>query len=40
METTSEYDTIVNEDKKDDDIFSSEEIKIEELSIDGICGVY
>ena len=28
------------EDKKEDDIFSTEEIKIEEMAIDGICGVY
>ncbi len=25
---------------KDDDIFKTEEIKIEEMAIDGICGVY
>ena len=28
------------EDKQEDDIFSTQEIKIEELAIDGICGVY
>lgn len=26
--------------KKDQDIFEMEEIKIEEMAIDGICGVY
>lgn len=26
--------------KEEDDIFSTHEIKIEELAIDGICGVY
>jgi len=27
-------------DKVQDDIFSTEEIEIEEMAIDGICGVY
>jgi len=27
-------------DSKEDDIFRTEEIKIEEMAIDGICGVY
>lgn len=27
-------------DKREDDIFSTEEIQIEELAIDGVCGVY
>ncbi len=27
-------------DGEDDDIFETEEIKIEEIAIDGICGVY
>ena len=27
-------------DKEEDDIYSIHEIKIEELAIDGICGVY
>ncbi len=27
-------------DGQDDDIFKTEEIKIEEMAIDGICGVY
>ena len=26
--------------KKEDEIFSTTEVKIEEMSIDGICGVY
>jgi mycofactocin precursor len=34
-----EEQTIQN-DKQEDDIFSTHEIKIEELAIDGICGVY
>ena len=28
------------EEKDDEDIFRTEEIKIEEMAIDGICGVY
>jgi mycofactocin precursor len=27
-------------DSKDEDIFTVEEIRIEEMAIDGICGVY
>jgi mycofactocin precursor len=27
-------------DSKDDDIFKTEEVRIEEMAIDGICGVY
>ncbi len=27
-------------DNKEDDIFKTEEIRIEEMAIDGICGVY
>ena len=27
-------------DNKEDEIFRTEEIKIEEMAIDGICGVY
>ena len=30
----------IQQDKQEDDIFSIHEIKIEELAIDGICGVY
>jgi mycofactocin precursor len=29
-----------NDSKKDRDIFETKEIKIEEMAIDGICGVY
>lgn len=29
-----------NSKKKEEDIFSTTEIKIEEMAIDGICGVY
>ena len=29
-----------HEDFQEEDIFSTEEIKIEEMAIDGICGVY
>ncbi len=27
-------------DSEDDDIFKTEEVRIEEMAIDGICGVY
>jgi mycofactocin precursor len=30
----------IQNDKEEDDIFATQEIKIEELAIDGICGVY
>jgi mycofactocin precursor len=30
----------IQQDKQEDDIFATQEIKIEELAIDGICGVY
>ena len=30
----------IQNDEQEDDIFSAHEIKIEELAIDGICGVY
>ena len=30
----------IQHDKQEDDIFATQEIKIEELAIDGICGVY
>ncbi len=40
----NEQEKLINErNKKDgntDDIFETEEIEIEEMSIDGICGVY
>ena len=28
------------DDMEDDDIFKTEEVRIEEIAIDGICGVY
>jgi len=31
---------IDRDDEKTDDIFDTEEIEIEEMAIDGICGVY
>lgn len=30
----------IQNNKEEDDIFTTQEIKIEELAIDGICGVY
>lgn len=30
----------IQHDNQEDDIFSTQEIKIEEMAIDGICGVY
>ena len=30
----------LREDSKDIDIFKTEEIRLEEMAIDGICGVY
>ncbi|MCJ7596928.1 MAG: variant-type mycofactocin precursor [Desulfobacterales bacterium] len=39
MEENKEIKETENE-SKDDDIFRIEEIKIEEMAIDGICGVY
>ena len=39
MEENKEIKETENE-SKDDDIFKIEEIKIEEMAIDGICGVY
>ena len=30
----------IQQDKEEDDIFATHEIEIEELAIDGICGVY
>jgi mycofactocin precursor len=43
MEPHEEIEELQNdaeESNEDDKIFSTEEIKIEELAIDGICGVY
>ena len=36
----SEVKPMENTLKESDDIFSATEIKIEEMAIDGICGVY
>jgi mycofactocin precursor len=40
----NENESKINEDDQDnglaDEIFNTEEIEIEELAIDGICGVY
>ena len=32
--------TELQDDEKDQDIYETKEIKIEEMAIDGICGVY
>ena len=37
---SNDGDSIEHTCKEDDDIFSMKEIKIEEMAIDGICGVY
>jgi mycofactocin precursor len=39
-EAVKEIQNDEHEDKQKDNIFSTEEIKIEEMAIDGICGVY
>jgi len=39
-ESVKEQQNDKQEDKVQDDIFSTEEIVIEEMAIDGICGVY
>jgi mycofactocin precursor len=36
----AETNTLDQEKKTDDNIFSTTEVKIEEMAIDGICGVY
>ena len=36
----SETNALDQEKKTDDNIFSTTEVKIEEMAIDGICGVY
>ena len=36
----SEAKSLDQEKKTDDNIFSTTEVKIEEMAIDGICGVY
>ena len=35
-----ENQSSIHMDKQKDKVFSTEEIKIEEMAIDGICGVY
>lgn len=39
-EKNEKDEKIIQDEKQEDDIFSTQEIKIEELAIDGICGVY
>ena len=39
-EELKEFQNNEQEDNVKDNIFSTEEIKIEEMAIDGICGVY
>jgi mycofactocin precursor len=39
-ETKEQEEQGIQNDKEEDDIFATQEIKIEELAIDGICGVY
>ena len=39
-ESLKEHQIDKQEDKVQDDIFATEEIEIEEMAIDGICGVY
>lgn len=39
-EDVKEIQNDEHEDNQKDNIFSTEEIKIEEMAIDGICGVY
>lgn len=41
VKTSQEEDqNSIHMDKQKDKVFSTEEIKIEEMAIDGICGVY
>ena len=40
MEDREKDQRIIENDNNEEDIFSIEEIKIEEMTIDGICGVY
>jgi mycofactocin precursor len=40
MKEEEKDSTPENRDDQEDDIFSYEEIEIEEMAIDGICGVY
>lgn len=39
-ETKEQEEQEIQRDKQEDDIFATQEITIEELAIDGICGVY
>jgi mycofactocin precursor len=39
-ETKEQEEQGIQHDEQEDDIFATQEIKIEELAIDGICGVY
>ena len=40
QEKNVKIDTRDGRDCSDDDIFATQEIEIEEMAIDGICGVY
>ena len=40
MENKEKAVKIDNTENSEDDIFATEEIEIEEMAIDGICGVY
>ncbi len=40
IDTTPEGKPVDNTNKDEDEIFATTEIKIEEMAIDGICGVY
>jgi mycofactocin precursor len=39
-ETKEQEEQGIQHDKQEDNVFTTHEIKIEELAIDGICGVY
>jgi mycofactocin precursor len=39
-EKKEQEEQAIQQDKQENDIFATQEIKIEELAIDGICGVY
>jgi mycofactocin precursor len=40
MEDTDKKPVPTENDDQEDSIFKTEEIKVEEMAIDGICGVY
>lgn len=40
MEDKERKEKEVRDDPRDDELYKVEEIKIEEMAIDGICGVY